>query len=135
MAQQMEAKYVNEWLQLNYPDKLTWKRVRLGVLPTNELSRMYMVTSRWVDAVVLDDGKVILVEAKLRPQPGAISQLQLYDNEFPRTAMFKDLWNKQRELVFLTTREVSGIKELADAAGIRYAVYRPDWVIDYLSKR
>lgn len=135
MAQQYEAKYVNEWLLLNYPNKPYWKRVHLGPLPKKTLARMYLVTQRWADAVIKNGDSIVLVEAKLRPTAAAVGQLLLYKDLFRQTDMFREFWGFPLKLVFLTTREDKDIKAQCDAHDIDYVVYRPKWVIDYLVKR
>jgi len=135
MTQQVEAKYVNEWILLNYPDRLYWKRVHLGPLPKKDLARLYKVTQRWIDAVIKDHDKVLLVEAKLVPRPDAVGQLLLYNDLFSQTEMFKELWDWPRQMVLLTTREDRHVRALCEEHNIKYEVYAPPWVLEYLAKR
>ena len=68
-AQMKESELLSTWLWAKHRTALQWRNTRLGLLPTKELARMYMVTLRWVDAIFIENGVVHLVEAKLTPQP------------------------------------------------------------------
>lgn len=135
MVQQLEARYVNSWLELNYPNYLQWKRVRLGALPNTQLSRAFSVTQGWVDAIIKTDGEIILVEAKLKPTVAALAQLELYDRLFPQTNSFSEYKDMSRRLVFLTTSLNQDIKDQSDMKGIDYVVYAPDFVMNALIQK
>jgi len=128
MAQQKEARLVNEWLMLNHPNALQWRRVRLGPLPNKELARMYMVTLRWADAIYVEDGTVFIVEAKMRPDLGAISQLKAYKDLFYQTPEFTEFRNRPVELILLTTRRDPVLFDMCKREGIHYEVYAPAWL-------
>ena len=131
MSQQREARLVNEWLWLNYNTKPQWHRVRLGPAFDKETARMYKVLLRWADAVVLNDNEILIIEAKMTPEPGAISQLEFYAQEFKHTPEFSDYWDFPQRLIFLTTREDEALHALASEKNIEYVVFRPDWVNAY----
>lgn len=126
-GQQSEAKLVNEWLLLNFPNSLQWKRVRLGPLPDKKLAKLYSVTLRWADAIAYKDGVVYLIEAKLKPTASALGQLLDYKVLFPDTPEFEDLKDKQIKLIFLTTRLDESLKRLYEEHNIKYEVYNPPW--------
>ncbi|MHC1610042.1 MAG: hypothetical protein ACXQTW_00290 [Candidatus Methanospirareceae archaeon] len=125
---QKEAKLVNEWLSKFHPTALQWRRVRLGEYPTKEIAAIYKVTLRWADAIFVEGGVVHIVEAKLKPDAGAISQLELYDSLFPRTPEYTAFKDLPRKLVFLTTRMDEAVKAIADEHGVEYVVYKPKWL-------
>ena len=130
MVQQREARLVNEWLAMNYPNSLQWRRVRLGPLPTNEMARMYKVTQRWVDAIFITGEVVNLLEAKLRPDLAAIAQLQAYDRLFPDTPEFSQFRNNRRELHFLCPRNDSVMEKSCAENNIQYHAYAPAWLME-----
>jgi len=135
MAQQKEARLVNEWLMLKHPKALQWRRVRLGPLPTKELSGMYKVTLRWVDAIYIEDGRVNLVEAKLKPDLGAIAQLETYRDLFVKTPEFTEYHGSPINLVFLTIRRDPVMEEQCARREIRYEIYAPDWIFQLQAER
>jgi len=118
-----ESRLLYEWMVENYPDKPQWRRVRLGPYPKGHEEPIYGIVRRWIDGVV---------EAKIRPDPGALSQLELYAKLFPKTPEFSMFKDKPLELVFLTTKTDPEVEALAKEKGIRYVVYRPKWVEEYI---
>jgi len=118
-----ETDMLNAWLWDKHRTDVQWRRVRLGVLPTKELARMYMTILRWVDAIYLKDGVVYIVEAKLRAEPGALGQLDLYEKLFKQTPEFEAyaLWPIQK--VLLTAVVDLNMAELASEKDVEYELY------------
>lgn len=128
MAQQQEAKYVAEWLRVTHPTALQWKRQRLGPFPDTAAGRMFSVVGKWVDAIFFEGGVVHLVEAKLRQQSGAISQLEIYLKTFGETPNFMEYWDKPRKGILLVPRIDHDVRLLAAEKNIEYIVYHPEWM-------
>jgi hypothetical protein len=128
MTQQLEAKYVAEWLREFHPTALQWKRQRLGLFPDTAAGRMFSVVGKWVDAIYYENGTVYLVEAKLRQQSGAVSQLEIYLKSFGETPNFTDYWNFPRKGILLVTRVDNDVRDLAAEKNIEYIVYKPEWL-------
>jgi len=128
MVQQKEARLVNEWIMLNYPKALQWRRVRLGPLPLKQLSRAFKVTQRWVDLVFFWDNVLYVCEAKMKPNYGAIGQLEGYLDLIDKTPEFSFFLSYPKKGILLTTYEDPEIKRYAESKGIQYVVYAPDWV-------
>ena len=139
--QPREMQLLTEWLIKNYSHTRWQTRVRLGS-PHPDLTQGPMTESqermvgswrRWADAVVFDGDKVLIVEAAIRPNPGKISQLQLYDQLFSATPEYREHWQKTRELVLLYGVEDPALVTLARKQGIRCVEYVPEWLPQYLS--
>lgn len=128
MVRQSEAKYVVEWLRLFHPTNLQWKRQRLGPFDDTASGRMLGVISKWVDAIYVENQVVHLVEAKLRQQSGAISQLEIYLRAFGETPKFMEYWDLPRKGVLLVPRIDQDVKLLAAEKNIEYVVYSPEWL-------
>ena len=126
--QQLERKFVNEYIKENLFDKHTQTRVWLGPLPPGKEAREYMVVGRWADLVVFEPKQITIIEAKLEPKGDAIGQLQLYDQMFGQSPRFMQYWDRPRKLQLLTTRVDLHVKDLAKAQNIEYKVFRPDWI-------
>ena len=120
-----ETDLLNNYLWENHREDLQWRRVRLGVVPTKEMARQYMVLLRWADAVVIHNNEVLIIEAKLRPQPGAIGQLELYQELFPQTPEFSAYKNHRIRLVFLTQFPDVDLAQLCSKKGIDYVIWPP----------
>jgi len=135
MVQQREARFINEWLNLNYPEDLWIRRAKVGPFPTKDMDRLYMTAMRWIDGVVIRADEVLLVEAKLRPSMNAIYQLRDYRKLFGETLRFKRYWHLPRRAIFLTTYEDPRIVAEAKRHNIEYVVFAPVWVKRYLLDR
>lgn len=137
-----ESRLVSEFLAARYPDKRTMQRVRVGripsELPITGLSpaevRMLGVWRRWVDALVFNDGEIILIEAAVRPDPGDVSQLDLYMKLFPMTPEFLNIpyTTVRGMLVYAIPDPV--IETLAAERGYTVQIYHPPWVDDYFNE-
>jgi len=123
-----ETDMLNAWLWDKHRTDLQWRRVRIGTLPTKELAREYMVLLRWVDAIVIHEGVVYLVEAKLRPEPGAIGQLELYNELFPHTLEFSAYQNWPVRMMLLTSIVDVNMVELCSKKNIIYTVFTEEEV-------
>lgn len=128
MAQQPEARFVNEWLATFHPNALQWRRVRLGTVPLVEHARLYRVTLRFADAIFLEDDVVHIVEAKLRKQAEAMGQLELYRELYRKTPEFSMFQDKQVKLILLTPRTDEDLNNLAAMKGIQVVVFTPEWL-------
>ncbi|MEX2702036.1 MAG: hypothetical protein Q6368_003070 [Candidatus Baldrarchaeota archaeon] len=96
---------------------------------------MYRVLLRWADAIVYRDGVVYIIEAKLRPSPTAIGQLEMYKDLFYRTPEFTEFFSCPVQLVFLTTRYDWELVEFCSKKGIKYVVIDVDKIIEEERKR
>lgn len=126
-----ERRLIAEWMAKNHPNVLQWKRQRLGALPFSPEAKLYKGLRRWVDEVFLEGGVVFLVEAKMRPMPEGLAQLELYDRLFTKTPEFKELWDNPRRLIYLTTKYDETIDEMAKEKGIELIVYTAGWVDEW----
>jgi len=134
MAQQYEAKLVNEYLISKYPNDLQWRRVRVGPVPTKEDARYYGVMLRWADAIVKHGNVMLIIEAKVKADLGAMSQIEEYIKLFGQTPEFSEYWDLQRKGVLLTGFDDLMIKQSCAERGIDYVVYKPMWINEYLNK-
>jgi hypothetical protein len=128
MTQQREARFLNEWLMIKFPTALQWKRVRLGPIPDKDLGSLMKITLRWVDAVVFDGNTVFLIEAKLKSDLGAISQLKEYRMLFRDTPEFSILRDKPVEMILLIPFEWVDLINAAKREGIRVEIFKPAWL-------
>ena len=118
-----ETDMLNAWLWEKHREDLQWRRVRLGVLPTKALARMYMTMLRWADAIVVKEGIVYIIEAKLRPSPGAIGQLELYKKLFANTLEFTQYREYPIQMVLLASIPDLAIAELCSEKDIIFEIF------------
>jgi hypothetical protein len=138
--QPREMRLVAEYLAQEYPDHETQTRVRLGTIRSEigaenlepaELRAMG-VWRRWADAIVFMPDRLILIEAKIRPQPGDISQLEVYEGLVHKTPELAEHKGKPVEKVLLYALEDPIIADMARERGIKVTYFCPDWIDGYL---
>jgi hypothetical protein len=135
-----ELRLCSEFLARFYPDNESQTHVHLGPSLTrvggrftsDEEAKLVGVFRRWADALVFLPDRVILIEAKILPQPGVISQLQLYAELIPKTPELSEHKDKWVERLLVCAIEDSLITELARREGIRVIIFRPVWIDDYM---
>lgn len=137
---QIETRLLNEWLAVRYPDRRVLQRVRVGsdhpALEIPGLSpseqRMAMLWRRWADAVVFDNGTLVVVEATVRPRVEKISQLDLYIRLLPATPELVEYRDWPVRGVFVMAVDDPVMRDLAAERGYTVELYRPPWVDAYL---
>lgn len=138
--QPREMQMLAEWLTKTQRGKRYMTRVRLGSpkpsAPAAELTpeEAAMVGSwrRWADAIILEDDKVTIVEAAIRPNPGKISQLELYKMLFPHTPELRAWRELPVHMILLYAIEDPATNLLARQKGIKTIEYKPEWLPAYL---
>lgn len=132
---------VSEFLAKHYGEYETRTRVRVGSihpdLKPEQLSdserRAVGVWRRWADAIVFMPDRVILIEAAIRPEPGKISQLELYERLLPLTPELAEHKHKKIDKVLLFAIEDPALVDMARSRGIKTVYFCPDWIQDYLN--
>jgi len=99
---------------------------------TAEERAMIGAWRRWADAIILEEDKVTIVEAAIRPNPGKISQLELYKLLFPQTPELRAWRALKIEMLLLYAIEDPATIFLAREKGIRCIEYKPLWLPEYL---
>lgn len=126
MTQQKEKKLLNAWLWEFHKTKPQWKRIRLGPVPNPQMGKMFAVLLRWADAIFLEDGLINIVEAKLRPDFGAIGQLLGYRQMLQGTPEFEAYKHWKINLILLSQFPDLAVTQLATKYGIQHEVWNPE---------
>ena len=140
--QPRETRLLSEWVAKNYPNDRAMYRVRLGRPPSwaapsiaeGAPPEIYKIYQRWADAIIIREKELILVEAKIRPAPGVISQINLYAQLLPKTAEMAQFMDRPIRKIILMAMRDPEVEELAAVDGIEIQIYSPDWVNDYLKE-
>jgi len=128
MVQQKESVLLTKWLAKFHRTSPQWKRVRLGIPANPEEAKLYSVLLRWADAIFLEDGYVNIVESKLRPELGAIGQLEGYKELFKVTPEFVAYENWPIKLILLSPVLDLAMSQICSKKDITYEVWKPkEW--------
>jgi len=137
----VEARLLSEWLAVRHPDERCLQRVRVGSLHPDLVEtgmddgeiRLLGAWRRWVDAVIIGDREVTLVEAAVFPDPGDVAQLELYTRLWPATPEFQDYVTLPVRGVLLFAIPDPVVQQLAAERNLTVTYYRPLWVDSYLA--
>ena len=138
--QPREQRLVAEFIARFYPDHESRTHVHLGSTPpslkgryaTDEDERLVGVFRRWADAMVFLPDRLILIEGKILPQPGVISQLKLYEELIAKTPELFEHMGKPIEKVLVCAIEDRLITELARREGVQVRIFHPAWIDEYM---
>ena len=132
--------YLIEWLGSSFPPG-TWRtNVRLGdKLIAKEAKALTESERRWLlpfgasaDAVVVNKGEAIIVEAMVRHEPGSIEDLLKYKELLPYTTGYEWTKDKPIRLILLTPLELGWFENFCRKHGVEVVHYKPLWVEEYL---
>jgi hypothetical protein len=85
-----------------------------------------------VDGLVELPDKTVIVEAMIRMEPGKIQRLKDYEQLYKTDPEFANRAKLPIELILLTPHDIPFVRTMAERAGVRYVVYRPDWIVPLL---
>ena len=136
-----EGRLLAEFTAIRWPAAQIYLRVKLGPIVRAAVSGAETpaelaavgIWRPWCDAVIAEGGLITIVEAKIRPSPGMISQLEVYARLWPATPEFEHLRSRPLRMFALMAIDVPVIRQLAAERGIVSEVYRPPWIEDYLA--
>ena len=138
--QPREQRLVAEYIARFYPEHESRTHVHLGKVQPRlrgkyldeNAERMIGLFRRWADAVVLLPDRIVLIEAKILPQPGVLSQLELYARLLPKTPELADHKHKPIERVLVCAINDPEITAMAREQGVKVVTFKPAWLNGYL---
>jgi len=118
------------------------QRVRVGQIPaeldTDGLEeaeiRMLGVWRRWVDLLIVDPPYLRVVEAAMIPDPGDVSQLELYLYLIPKTPDLEEFVDLRPVGLLVYAVDDPTIRRLASDRGYAVEIYQPAWLGQYLAR-
>jgi hypothetical protein len=140
--EQRQTRLIAEWMMQQYPRGGYTLNARLGpaldgLVESIGLERALQESAPWrprVDALAVEAGLVVLVEAEIRQVRNAVGNLLVYRNLVATTPELREHWGKPVEMVLLTPWTNSTIDAMARTAGVRMEVYNPPWIADYVAE-
>ena len=139
---QRERKYVVDYVRTKYPDSYVLYNFRVGGIPTKLegvditglSSNIYKVFNRYVDAIVITADKIILIEAKILADIGAVSQLEYYASLVYQTPELAQYSKLPLELRIVTASADPSFVAYATSKGINVQVFQTQDAVDYLAQ-
>lgn len=137
------TRLLHEWSQVQPWLEPPTYELRLGPTPlsangaplTPQVAAMLRVFNRYADLIGVTADEVQVVEAKIFPDPGAISQLEHYIELVHYTSLPRSHEGKPIQGVILVGLDDPWMGQRARARGFRWTVFSPQWVSDYVQTR
>ena len=120
-----EKLLAREYVGKFYENKPKWFRIEVGPIPHNDTTGIYSRVRRWADAIIRMPDHMLIIEFKMKAQPGVISQIQHYATLFSQTPGFEKYWNEPLKLKVVVALDDPLIKQMAENNGIEYENYKP----------
>ena len=134
---------LHEWISMRYPNAMVFYQLRLGptnrtllnVTVTPELERMLRLANWYADAVILDQGEGLMVEAKVEPRPEAVGQVLFYLRLYWSTPELAPYAGLPFAPVVLFGESDPTVTDFARSLGVRVEIYTPPWIATYLERQ
>jgi hypothetical protein len=125
-----------------FPGVPLWEQYRLGptssslvgVEVTPALEAALRVSNWFADGILPAANETLVIEAKMKPTPAAISQVQFYAGLIGRTPGMSGRLNLPINTAVLFAESDPAVTAFAQAHGCRVYVYTPPWIADYLTQ-
>lgn len=143
LREEWESRFVSEYIEETYPDTLKKIRVPLGPLTPEDIA-LYGLESAarrmrpWrpeVDAIVVTEKEIILIEGKIIKVMDGFSKLPVYGALALITPDLNKYNKKKMRLVLVTPKPPTWALSVAPNFGVEIAIYQPEWLQDYYNKR
>lgn len=137
---QRERRYVPEYVNETYPERVAvFYNMAVGPAP-EELAKANPEIPlahfrRWrfyIDALVVLEDRMVLIEGKIRKPMTGIGQLQSYYKLLPQTPELEPYKHLPVEMLLLTPRPDPRVIDVANSLGVNVVVWSKPWVQDYL---
>lgn len=142
MGQQREGRLIAEYIAEKFAKDRVIFGCPLGPVPEKMIAtlgprkalRMARGLRPEVDALVIRDHQLILVEAKIQRWVDGIAKLPLYKSLIPTTPELQEYKDYEAEMRLCFPWASETIEEAARNAGVVLDVYHQPWVDDYLTE-
>jgi len=134
-----EARFVSEWVLLNYPHDTVKYRCPLGSAPKDWLKRLgaekalrsYRPFRHEVDAMIICKEKIVLIEGKILRVLDGAAKLIIYRDLVSVTPEVEYLKNLPVEAIVLTPQPPTWAEMVTKKYDIKFVVWKPDWLVEY----
>lgn len=142
MGQQREGRLIAEYIADRFPRAQVFFGCPLGPVPEKLIAtlgprkalRMARGLRPEVDALVVQDHRLILVEAKIQRWIDGIAKLPLYKSLIPTTPELEQYQGYEVEMRLCFPWQAENVEEAAKGAGVVLDVFHQPWIDDYLTE-
>lgn len=131
-----ESRMLGEYLAREYGDATVFMRLRLGTIePAGQYPDLspsergiFRALARYADAIAVRPSELVIIEAKMRAEPDAISQLELYALLAPQTPELQPFLDRPLVMELVVAVPDPVVQLLADRRGVRVRHHAPAWL-------
>jgi len=140
--EEIEHRYVANYVASQFPDAekvflqppVSSKPFELGQKEGKKGYRWYWRYGPRADAIVIHKGKLILIEAETKRPVTGLSEIEEYSRFLHENPLLGPYLKLPREFHLVTPVEDPKVMQLCAEKGIKYVLYRPDWIIPHLKR-
>ena len=134
-----EARYVSDYVLQKYPEDMVKYRCPLGFVPESMIKEMglskaigvYRPYRLEVDALVITNDSVVLIEGKIFKVTDGLAKLPLYKSLIPYTPEL-DLYKKfPVRMVLVTPKKPTVFAPFIDEQNVEVDLFLPEWLEEY----
>jgi len=138
-----ELRYVSEYVANNYPKNIVKLRCPLGTAPDSFIKEMglskalrtYRPSRPEVDACVITNTNIIVIEGKIMKVMDGISKLIIYRDLVPSTPELVAYKSLPALALLITPKPPLWSKTIAEKHNIKIEIFKPDWIVEYYEKQ
>jgi hypothetical protein len=139
-----EEEMLGEYVAARLPGARVMMRVRLGPEmtarpgqpPLDQAERRFLTGfRRWADAVAVDGGRLLVLEAAMIPQPGDISLLEHYCELVPSTPDLDELATLPCVGRLVWAIDDPAARKLAVRHGLEVDIFRPSHWLEFAAAK
>lgn len=134
---------LHEWASMRYPTQEKFYELRLGptrrelvgVTVSPALEAALRVANWYADLLVIDGDELVVIEAKVAPDPSAVGQVLWYSTLIRSTPSLATYATKAVTPVVLWAERDDSLNAWVRSMGVRVELYTPPWIGQYLAQR
>jgi len=137
-----ETRLCSEYVAQYFPQDLVRLRCPLGPIPKaiQEMvpgQKALTAARPWrpeVDALIIKDDKIILLECKIFKIMDGLSKLPLYRSLVPETPELQRYLDRPVEMLLVVPWTAPWIQVAAEKLGVVVDVFKPEWIAEYVEE-
>lgn len=138
-----EQRYVSDYVIEKFPHNMHKFRCPLGAVPHEWVAEMgeakalkaFRPYRPEVDAAIITDDAIIIIEAKIFKVMDGISKLPVYRSLIPETPEFREYRGLKTRAILVTPKDPGWTRRVAEENHIEIDIYKPTWIAEYYEKQ
>ena len=143
VRREIEPRWVSHYIKENYPDDEIRLRCPLGPIPDalKELygpakaARVYRPSRPEVDALIVLDDSLLLIEAKILKYMDGLAKLPVYAALVKKTPELDVLMPRRIDMHLLLPQKIPWVMSVAEDLGVTVKTSAPQWVMQIWEER